>query len=93
MLINPIDFEKKLNKEYNIKREALLSVFNNATDDAEFIKELNNGYKPYLVLDINNKETFSVLNIKEDTKGVEFINQDHIVAVEGFKYLRVILAS
>lgn len=93
MLISPIDFDKKIKQEYNIDRNVMLTIFNNATEDKDFLKQMEKGYKPYLILNVDDKTNFSMVNIRNDPSGLEYINQKDIIAVEGFKYLKDILSS
>ena len=94
MLVEISEFKRKIEDHKVIDRERLLNIFHCMTTDAAFFKEIEEGFIPYISLDIkDNKYSLSVTNIKEQGNGLKYIQKKDRLVVKAFPYLREVLAN
>lgn len=94
MILQPKDFEKKLLENVIITNQDISEIFCSVIDDKDFIKQIEEGFTTYIMLNIN-EETLAIANVKkpdEDTEEECILDSDDIVAVNAFQYLKQVVS-
>ena len=91
MLVEISEFKEVIEKIKIIDRDNFNDIFYQMTSDENLFKEMDEGFTPYITLDVN-KRILSVTNVRAEGPGLDFLNKKHTLAVKAFHYLKEVLA-
>ena len=91
MLLEIKEFEKAIEKSNIVNRYHFVNVFHQMTSDDNIFKGIEEGFIPYITLDVN-KGNLAIICVKDEGPDIKFLNKKHMLAVKAFKYLKEVLA-